>query len=74
MTEEPTSVTSTWTFEPRQTLKRGQVDFHTCLTAGRGAEPNRLRAVPLPQHALRGRRFEAVGRATRGQSLHQRIG
>jgi hypothetical protein len=26
MTEGPTSVTSTWTSEPRQTLKRGQIE------------------------------------------------
>ena len=37
MTEAPTSATSTWISEPRQTLKRGQIDFRFVACTWRGS-------------------------------------
>jgi hypothetical protein len=37
MTEAPTSATSTWISEPRQTLKRGKIDFRFVACTWRGS-------------------------------------
>ena len=39
MTEAPTSATSTWISEPRQTLKRGRIDFRFVATRREAVRP-----------------------------------